>query len=74
MKKRYYLGLILTFCFFMSACSMSVTNKTAQPKGLDVLQTKEIKNWDIKLIPSLDHNKWVYDTSITYLGEKKYFI
>ncbi|MGG2027964.1 hypothetical protein AB1282_19885 [Gottfriedia sp. S16(2024)] len=71
MKKRYFLALILTFCIFMSACSsMNASNETEQPKTLDVKQTKLIKNWDIKVIPRLDHKKWVYDTSITYLGEK----
>ena len=70
MKKRYFLTLILSFCIFISACStMNVSNETEQPKKLDVKQTRVLKDWDIKVIPRLDHKKWVYDTSITYLGE-----
>ncbi|MEH7403219.1 hypothetical protein V7148_19820 [Gottfriedia acidiceleris] len=71
MKKRYLLALILTFCLFMSACkSMNASIKTDQPKTLNVKQTKVIKNWEIKVTPRLDHKKWVYDTSIKYLGDK----
>ncbi|WP_088044286.1 hypothetical protein [Bacillus sp. EAC] len=71
MKKRYFLTLILSFCIFISACStMNASNETEQPKTLDVKQTRVLKDWDIKVIPRLDHKKWVYDTSITYLGEK----
>lgn len=71
MKINYFLALIISFCIIMSACSsMNVSNETEQPKALEVKQTKVIKNWDINVIPRLDHKKWVYDTSITYLGEK----
>ncbi|WP_129692137.1 hypothetical protein [Gottfriedia acidiceleris] len=71
MKKRYFLTLNLTFFLFMSACTlMNTSNETDQSKTLGVKQTKMIKNWDIKVTPRLNHKKWVYDTSITYLGEK----
>lgn len=70
MNKRYFLLLILTFCLIMTACtSINARNETVQPKKVVIKQTKEIWNWDIKVIPKLEHKKWVYDTSITYLGE-----
>jgi len=69
MKKLYFITLILTFSLFTSACvSNNVSNE--QPKELMVDQTSKIEKWDIRVIPRLDHKKWVYDTAIKYLGEK----
>ncbi|MES9684304.1 hypothetical protein CN514_06085 [Bacillus sp. AFS001701] len=69
--KKYFLALILTFCLFMSACtSINASDGTDQTKTLYVKQMKVIKNWDVKVTPRLDHKRWVYDTSITYLGDE----
>lgn len=71
MKKLYFLTLILTFCLFSSACeSMNTSNESKQPKKLNVEQISKLENWDIKVIPRLDHEKWVYDTTIKFLGDK----
>ncbi|WP_088068818.1 hypothetical protein [Gottfriedia luciferensis] len=71
MNKRYFFLLFLSMFLLMTACtSINTSNETVQPKKVVIKQTKEIWNWDIKVIPRLNHKKWVYDTSITYLGEK----
>lgn len=71
MKKLYFLTLILTICLFTSACiSKNVSNEIEQPIELMVEQSSTLKNWDIRVVPRLDHKKWVYDTSIKYLGDK----
>ncbi len=68
MKKLYILTL---FCLFTSACvSKNVSNEIEQPKELVVEQTSPLENWDISVVPRLDHKKWVYDTAIKYLGDK----
>ncbi|GGI11761.1 hypothetical protein [Gottfriedia solisilvae] len=71
MKKIFILTLILTVCLITSACvSMNTSNKSIQPKKLDVEQTSKLENWDIQAIPRMDHKKWVYDTIIKFNRDK----
>lgn len=74
--------MILVCTLLLCSCSMNTKteskkpqtiatrNECKQPKKLEVEQTSKLKNWDIKVIPRLDHEKWVYDTKIKFLGDK----
>lgn len=67
MKKLFSIILLIPMLFLSNSCQ----NISQPPKQLIVkeIEKHNMERWDIKVMPRLDHKKWVYDVDIQYRGK-----